>query len=100
MLSRQGSTHEQALYVLMKRMMQANIKRQTYQKSVKNVILLSAKAVSSDIISIVNQKQNRLYDIFSIKVAIYCLYFVFRVFLLISYLFLSLQLLHGVKNGL
>ena len=34
----------------MKRMVQANIKRQNYQASVKNIILMSAKTVSSDII--------------------------------------------------
>ena len=48
---------------------------------------MSAKTVSSDIIPIVNQKGNGLYDIFAMKVAFSGLYFVFRAFLLISYLF-------------
>ena len=51
----------------------------------ENVILMSAKTVSSDIIPIVNQKANRLYDIFAMKVAFSGLYFVFRVFLLIAF---------------
>ena len=41
----------------MKRMVQANMKKQNYQNSVKNAILMSAKTVSSDIIHIVNQKE-------------------------------------------
>ena len=87
MLPRQGEiTHEQALYVLMKRMVQANIKRQNYQTSVKNVILMSTKTVSSNIIPVVNRKR-KLYDIFPMKVAFSGLYFVLRVFLLISYMF-------------
>ena len=61
--------------------MQANIKRQKHQTSVKNVMFMSAKTVSSNIIHVVNQKEN--YDIFAIKVAFSSLYFVFRVFLLI-----------------
>ena len=84
---RVGLTQEQTLYVLMKRIVQVNIKRQYYQPSVKNVILMSEKTVLSDIISAVNWKGNRLYDIFAIKVAFSGLYFVFRVFLLICYLF-------------
>ena len=40
---------------------------------VKNVILMSAKTVSSDIILLVNQKGNRLYDI--CQVAFSGLYF-------------------------
>ena len=51
-------TDEQALYVLMKRKVHANIKRQNYQSDVKNVILVSAKTVSSDIILVVNRKGN------------------------------------------
>ena len=84
---RVGLTQEQTLYVLMKRIVQVNIKRQYYQPSVKNVILMSEKTVLSDIISAVNWKGNRLYDIFAIKVPFSGLYFVCRVFLLISYLF-------------
>ena len=80
-------THEQALYVLTKRMVQANIKRPSYETSVKNVILLFAKTISSDIIPVVNRK--RLYDIFAMKVAFSGLYFVFKVFLLIYYLLIS-----------
>ena len=81
-------THEQALYVLMKRMVQANMKKQNYQTSVKNAILMSAKTVSSDTIHIGNQKGNRLCDIFAIRVAFFWFIFCFfRVFLLISYLF-------------
>ena len=45
-------------------MVGSNIKRQNYQTSVKNVILMSAKTVSSDIIPVVNWKGNGLYDIF------------------------------------
>ena len=74
-------THEQALYVLMKTMVQANIKRQKHQTSEKNVILISAKTISSNIISsIVSQKRNRLYDMFAMKVAFSDLYFVFLEF--------------------
>ena len=71
----------------MKRMVQANIKRQDYQNSGKNVILMSAKTVSSDIIAVVNQKGNTVYDIFVMKITFSGLYFVLRVFSLISYLF-------------
>ena len=78
---RVGLTHEQALYVLMKTMVQANIKRQKHQTSEKNVILISAKTISSNIISsIVSQKRNRLYDMFAMKVAFSDLYFVFLEF--------------------
>ena len=52
-------THGQALYVLMQKMVQANVKRQNYQTSVKNVILMSPKTVSSNIIPIVKEKGNR-----------------------------------------
>ena len=45
----------------MKRIAQANIKRQKHQTSVRNVIFMSAKSVLS--LHIVNQKGNRLYDI-------------------------------------
>ena len=63
------------------------IEKYNYQTSVENAILMSAKTVSSNIIPVVNQKGNRLHDIFAMKVAFSSLYFVFRVFLLISYLF-------------
>ena len=72
---RVGLTHGQSLFVLKKRMVQVNIKRQNYQTSVKNVILLAAKTVSSDIIPVVNQKGNRLYNIFAMKIALSGLYF-------------------------
>ena len=68
----------------MKRIVQANIKRQKHQTSVKNVIFMSAKTVSSDIILIVNRKGNRLCDIFAMKVPFSSFYFVFRVFILFS----------------
>ena len=61
----------------------AGIKRQKLQTSVKNVIFMSAKNVSSNIIPVVNRKGNTLYNIFAMKVALSSLYFVFRVFLLI-----------------
>ena len=77
---RVGLTHEQVLYVLIKRMVQANIKRQTHETSVKNVILMPTKAIWSNIIPVVNQKGIRLYDKSAMKVAFYGLYFVFRVF--------------------
>ena len=57
-------THEQKLYVLIKRMVQTNIKRQKYQTSEKNVILVSAKTILCDIIPVDNQKGNRLYMIY------------------------------------
>ena len=82
-------THGQAcmcMYVLIKRMVQVNIKIQTYQTSVRNVTLMSAKTVSSNIIPVFKQKENKLYKILAIKVAFFALFFVFRVFLLISYL--------------
>ena len=63
------------------------MKRQKHQTSVKNVMFMSAKTVSSDIIPVVNRKGNRLSNIFAMKVALSSLYFVFRVFLLIFYLF-------------
>ena len=53
----------------MKRIVQTNIKRQKHQTSVKNVMFMSAKTVLDDIILVVNQKGNRLYDIFAMKVA-------------------------------
>ena len=52
----------------MKRLVQANIKRPKHQTTVKNVMLMSAKFVSSNIIPVVNQKGNRLYDLFAMKV--------------------------------
>ena len=56
----------------MKRMVEANIKSQKHQMSVKNVILTSAKVVSSNI-PVVNQKRNRLCDIFAVKVTFFSL---------------------------
>ena len=76
-----------ALYVLMKRIWQANIKRQKHQTSLKNVMFMSAKTVLSDVIPIIDQKGNRLYDIFTMKVAFSSFYFVLRVFLLTFDLF-------------
>ena len=75
------------MFVLMKRMVQANTKTQNYQTSLKNVILMSAETVSSDVILVLNQKRSRVYDIFAMKVAFSGFYFIFRVFVLISYLF-------------
>ena len=57
----------------MKRMVEPNIKSQKHQMSVKNVILTSAKVVSSNIIPVVNQKRNRLCDIFAVKVTFFSL---------------------------
>ena len=71
----------------MKRIWQANIKRQKHQTSLKSVMFMSAKTVLSDAIPIINQKGNRLYDIFTMKVAFSSFYFVFRVFLLTFDLF-------------
>ena len=78
--------------MLMKRIVQANIKRQKHQTSVKNVIFVSAKIDLSNIIPTVNWKGNyitliRLYEILAVKVAFSSIYFVFTVFLLIFYLF-------------
>ena len=53
----------------MKRMVQANIKRQNYQTSVTKVILMSVETLLSDVIPVVNQKGSRLYDIFAMIVA-------------------------------
>ena len=53
----------------MKRMVQVNIKRQNHQISAKHMFIMSAKTVLSDIMPIINQKENRLYDIYAIKVA-------------------------------
>ena len=61
-------------------------KKTKLSKSVKNLILDSAKTVLSEIIPVVNQRGNRLFML-AIKVAFCGLYFIFRVFLLISYLF-------------
>ena len=60
-------------------MVQVNIKIQNYQTSVKNVTLMSAKTVSSDIIPVFKQKENKLYNILAIKVA-FLLYFLFLEF--------------------
>ena len=53
----------------MKRIVKANIKREKHETSVKNVMLMSSKSISSDIKPIVNRKGNRSYDIFAMKVA-------------------------------
>ena len=60
-------------------MVQANIKRQKHQTSVKNVMLMSAKTVLSDVLPVANRKGNRLYDTFAMKVTFSGLYF-FSVF--------------------
>ena len=52
-----GLIHEQELYMLMKKMVKANIKSQNYQTSVKNVTVMSAKIAFSDIIPVVNRKE-------------------------------------------
>ena len=49
--------------MLMKRIVQANIKKQSHETSVKNVIFMSVKTISSDIITIVKRKGNWLFDI-------------------------------------
>ena len=74
-------------HVIMKGIVQANIKRQKHQTSVKNAMFMSAKSVWGDIIPIVNRKENRLYDIFVMKAAFFNFSFVFRVFLLTFDLF-------------
>ena len=71
----------------MKIIVQTNMKRQKHETSVKNLMFMSAKTVSSDIIPVVNRKGNRLSNILAMKVALSSLYFVFRVFLLTFYLF-------------
>ena len=45
------------LHVLMKEIVQANIKRQKHQTSVKNVMFMSSKSVLSDIIPISTKKK-------------------------------------------
>ena len=42
----------------MKRIVQANIKKQSHGTSVKNVIFMFVKTISSDIITIVKRKGN------------------------------------------
>ena len=74
------------LYVRIKRIVQANKKKQKHQTSEKNVLLVYAKTFSRDIIPIVNKKGNRLYDIFAMKLASFSFYFVFRDFPLTFYL--------------
>ena len=88
------------LHLLMKGIVQPTKKGQKHQPSVKNVMLMSAKSVSSNIIIIVIQEGNTLYDILVMKVAFSSFYFVFRVFLLTFDLFQNQQLLHRVSNGL
>ena len=53
-----GLSHNQTLYVLMKRIVQANTRRQKHQTSVKNVMFMSGKTVLSDTIPVVNRKAN------------------------------------------
>ena len=67
----------------MKRMVQANTKRQNYKTSVKNLILMSVKTVSSDTIPVINRKGNELSDTFAMKVGFSGLYFIIRVFFLL-----------------
>ena len=74
------------LYVRIKRIVQANKKKQKHQTSEKNVLLVYAKTFSRDIIPIINKKGNRLYDIFAMKLAFFSFYFVFRDFPLTFYL--------------
>ena len=66
----------------MKGIVQANIKRQIPPTSLKDVMFVSTKTVLSNMLPIVNQKGNRLYGIFEMKVAFSSSYFVFRGFLL------------------
>ena len=75
------------LHLLMKGIVQPTKKGQKHQPSVKNVMLMSAKSVSSNIIIIVIQEGNTLYDILVMKVAFSSFYFVFGVFLLTFDLF-------------
>ena len=70
------------LCLLMKGIVQANIKRQIPPTSLKDVMFVSTKTVLSNMLPIVNQKGNRLYGIFEMKVAFSSSYFVFRGFLL------------------
>ena len=53
----------------MKRIVQANIKRQKHQATAKYLMFMSAKTVSSNIIPAVNQNGSILYNIFAMKVA-------------------------------
>ena len=72
----------------MKRIVKDNIKREKHENSVKNVMLMSSKSISSNIKPIVNRKGNRLYDIFAMKEAFSIFfYFDYRVFLLTVDLF-------------
>ena len=82
-----GLLHEQALYVLMKRIVQANIKKQKHQSSVKKCNIYVSKNCFKWYHARSQPKGNRLYDIFAMKVGFSSLYFVFVVFLLIFDLF-------------
>ena len=64
----------------MKGIVQANIKRQIPPTSLKDVMLVSTKTVLSNMLPIVNQKGNRSYGIFEMKIA-------FLVFILFSEVF-------------
>ena len=57
------------------------------QTTLKNIMVLSGKTVSSDTIPVDNQRGNRSYNIFAMKVAFSSFYFFFRIFLLKFYLF-------------
>ena len=64
----------------MKGIVQANIKRQIPPTSLKDVMLVSTETVLSNMLPIVNQKGNRSYGIFEMKIA-------FLVFILFSEVF-------------
>ena len=53
----------------MKGIVKDNIKREKHETSVKKVMLMSSKSISSNIKPTVNRKGNRLYDIFAMKEA-------------------------------
>ena len=54
-------------------------------------MLMPPKTVLSNVIPVVNQKGNRLYDLFAMKVAFSSLYFVFRVNILPVLQFLAFR---------
>ena len=62
-----------------------------YEKNSAGIMLVSLRTVLSNITpTVVSQKENRLYDLFAMKVAFSSLYFAFRVYLLIFCLSYSL----------
>ena len=79
-------------------MVHANTKRQNYKTSVKNVILMSAKTISSNAISVVNWKGNKLYHTFAMKVGFSSLYLIFRVFFFSSILFCLFKIIYNRKT--